>query len=49
MPVLERCGPDSAEAGAPKIVEILLSTGADPSPKDKLGYTAEMIACWYGE
>ncbi|QDT73554.1 ankyrin repeat domain-containing protein [Lacipirellula limnantheis] len=39
----------AAKAGAPEIVEILLRAGADPTPKDKLGYTAEMIAYWYGE
>jgi ankyrin repeat protein len=39
----------AAKAGAPEIVELLLRAGADPTPKDKLGYTAEMIAYWYGE
>lgn len=39
----------AAKAGAPEIVELLLRGGADPSPKDRLGYTAEMIAYWYGE
>ena len=39
----------AAKAGAPEIVELLLEAGADPKPKDKLGYTAEMIAYWYGE
>lgn len=40
---------EAAKAGAPEIVELLLKAGADPKPKDKLGYTAKMIACWYGE
>jgi uncharacterized protein len=39
----------AAKAGDPEIVELLLAVGADPTPKDKLGYTAEMIAYWYGE
>jgi ankyrin repeat protein len=39
----------AAEAGSPVIVELLLAAGADPSPKDDLGYTAEMTANWYGE
>lgn len=39
----------AAQAGSPMLVELLLNAGADPSPKDKLGYTAEMIANWYGE
>ena len=39
----------AAQAQAPEIVELLLKAGADPKPKDKLGYTAEMIARWYGE
>lgn len=39
----------AAKTGAPEIVELLLKAGADPKPKDKLGYTAEMIAYWYGE
>ena len=39
----------AAKAGAPETVQLLLRAGADPSPKDKLGYTAEMIAYWYGE
>lgn len=39
----------AAKFQAPEIVELLLKAGADPKPKDKLGYTAEMIAAWYGE
>jgi ankyrin repeat protein len=39
----------AAEAGSPVIVELLLAAGADPFPKDDLGYSAEMIANWYGE
>lgn len=39
----------AAQTQAPEIVELLLKAGADPKPKDKLGYTAEMIARWYGE
>jgi ankyrin repeat protein len=39
----------AAQIQALEIVEFLLTAGADPKPKDKLGYTAEMIAAWYGE
>ena len=39
----------AAQAGSPVLVKLFLNAGADPSPKDKLGYTAEMIANWYGE
>jgi hypothetical protein len=39
----------AAKTGVPEVVELLLKAGADPKPKDKLGYSAEMIAYWYGE
>jgi uncharacterized protein len=39
----------AAKTGAPEIVELLLRSGADPTAEDKLGYTAEMLANWYGE
>src|SRR5436190_5531105 len=39
----------AAKVGDPEIVELLLEAGADTTPKDKLGYTAETIAYWYGE
>jgi ankyrin repeat protein len=39
----------AAQAQSPEIVDLLLKNGADPSLKDNLGYTAEMIAYWYGE
>lgn len=39
----------AAQTGMPEVVELLLRAGADCRPKDKLGYTAEMIAHWYGE
>jgi ankyrin repeat protein len=39
----------AAKTGAPDVVELLLVAGADPKHKDKLGYTAEMIADWYSE
>lgn len=39
----------AAKIGSPEMVEILLKAGADFTLKDKLGYTAEMIAYWYGE
>jgi uncharacterized protein len=39
----------AAGTGAPEIVELLLKAGADPTPKDKHGYTAEMYAYWNGE
>jgi ankyrin repeat protein len=39
----------AAKIGAPEIVELLLRAGSDPTAKDKLGYTAEMLANWYGE
>ena len=39
----------AASAGSPEIVELLLAAGADPTQKDKLGYTAQDLACWHGE
>jgi ankyrin repeat protein len=39
----------AASAGSPEIVELLLSAGADPKPKDKFGYSAQDLAYWYGE
>ena len=39
----------AAKCQSPDIVDILLEHGADPTPKDKLGYNAASIAAWYGE
>ena len=39
----------AASIGSPEIVELLLASGADPVPKDRLGYTAQDLAYWYGE
>lgn len=39
----------AASVGSPEIVELLLASGADPKPKDKLGYTAKDLAYWHGE
>ena len=39
----------AAEVGSPEIVELLLAAGADPTPKDNLGYTAQDLAYWHGE
>ena len=39
----------AASAGVPEIVELLLASRADPTAKDKLGYTAQALVCWHGE
>lgn len=39
----------AASVGSSEIVELLLAAGADPAPKDRLGYTAQDLAYWHGE
>jgi len=39
----------AAKLQMPEVVEVLLEAGADTQVKDRKGYTAEMLARWYGE
>ena len=39
----------AAEAQSLASVACLVDLGADPKRTDKLGFTPEQVACWYGE